>query len=411
MTPRVRGVVVIAPMVVLLPVIIVRLPANTAPVDLVNLLFLSLHWSWLLARGVPIALPLVTPLWLIVIGSVTGMWSAPSLTWSVLTTCRGLYLYAWFVTLTDFLARSRCVVSAIRVWVVVAVALGAAGAADRFGGLAQGILLESAARAQGTFENPNMFGNYLVVSFFLAWAAAAAGWWRLYLTLPILAGGVVATGSNGALLSLTTGSGLTLLIRPGRWRRVRLGGAVAVVGIVLAVVGPWHTTVAAVAAKVFSRDRGELGGAVLKGYAERAIIWSEALDTLGRHPAGSGPGSFELVSGDVSGTYNSAHNDYLGMLVERGPIGLLGWCGVLAAVALLVDRLRRAGPAAPLAWAPLAGLVAATAAHAMVVELFHFRHVWFAFALLAAAVPSRSERALPAVKLVPRRRGFAKVAA
>src|SRR3989442_1557900 len=58
-------------------------------------------------------------------------------------------------------------------------------------------------RATGTFENPNMFGDYLVVSFFICWAAAAAAGRRLfYLGLPLLGLGVLSTHSNGCLVSL-----------------------------------------------------------------------------------------------------------------------------------------------------------------------------------------------------------------
>src|SRR6185295_7819658 len=98
---------------------------------------------------------------------------------------------------------------------------------------------------------------------------------------------------------------------------------------------------------------------------------------------------------------NSAHNDYLGMLVERGPLGLLGWCSLLLAMWLLVARLGQAPGPAPLAWLPLHGLVAAVAMHAFVVELFHFRHLWLAFALVTAAATTAGARPArrPALRL------------
>jgi O-antigen ligase len=375
-------------MVVLVPLIVVHGPLNTAPVDFVNAGFVAAYWAWLVARRERITLPFLLPLWLILLGSLTGTWAAPYTGYrlnALLTTMRGVYLYVWFITAADFFARTRRLQGVVTLWAGVAAVLGLAALADQRAGLAGGVLLESAQRARGSFENPNMFGDYLVVSFFLAWAAAAGGRRRLYLALPALAGGVLATGSNGALFGLLGGSAATLgLARAARPQR-RIGVLLVTAGVLLAVILPLRQRLADAAADAFSRERGELGGAVLKGYQERVELWSEALAVIRRFPVGAGPGNFDSLSGQVAGAYNSMHNDYLGMLAERGPLGLLGWCGFLVSVAGLVGRVRRGGDGSPLAWTPLAGLVAAVGGHALVVELFHFRHVWLAFAVVAAA--------------------------
>ena len=57
-------------------------------------------------------------------------------------------------------------------------------------------------------------------------------------------------------------------------------------------------------------------------------------------------------------------------------------------VSLSSDRVhasRAVSSALPLAIEPLYGVVAVIAIHAGTMEVFHFRHVWMAFAVVAAA--------------------------
>jgi O-antigen ligase len=395
------AVVLVAPILLLLPVIEISGPGNTAPVDGLIVLFLAGYGAWLLSRHTRLALPLLGSMWLIALGSVTGIWGAPRYyrLFAVVTTIRGVYLYVWFLACADFFARTRRLGATIAVWAAIAGVLGVASFADLHAHVAGGRLLEGAARARGTFENPNMFGSYLVVTFFLTWAAAAAGRRWLFWALPPLVLGVLATRSNGAMLSLLIGTATTILVRPSPHRRRQIGLALAAGALAVAAIAPWYQQVADAAADTFGRERGEVGGAVLKGYEERTALWREAARAYVAHPAGMGPGNFMYLSGEESGTYNSSHNDYIAMLIERGPIGLVGWCVLLVAMGGFVRALRHAGPGTALAWAPLAGLVASVASHAVVVELFHFRHVWLAFALVVAATRMAAGSAAPVIGL------------
>src|SRR5262249_43916263 len=72
------------------------------------------------------------------------------------------------------------------------------------------------------------------------------------------------------------------------------------------------------------------------------------------------------------------------MLAERGFIGLAGWGTVLGALFLMLGRIRKAAAAGfrPLGVEQLYGLFGALAAHALVIELSHFRHTWIIFALI-----------------------------
>ena len=392
---RPTALLILGTMLVLLPIVAISGPGHTAPVDFINVLFIAAYWCLLVVRRESPAFPFLWPLWLILLGSCIGLYCAPSPSTGVLTIIQEVYLYVWFVTMAHFLSRSCRLTSVIAIWGAVAGTLGLLAFGDVHFGLLHGLMLEGANRAQGTFENPNMFGNYLVISFFLTWAAARARQRFLYLALPALVAGVQATASNGALLGLVSGwCGAVAVDR--RYRSPQAVGALLiVVAVGMAVMSIWRDQVQAMAMGVISAERGEIAGAALKGYDERTELWSEAADIIQRVPTGVGPGNFQILSGSVSGDYNSAHNDYLGMLVERGPLGLLGWLAFLAAIGFLLLRLSPLADASPLALEPLCGLFVVIVAHAGVVELSHFRHVWLALALMVAALTQAMGRRMP----------------
>src|SRR5262249_51071923 len=147
------------------------------------------------------------------------------------------------------------------IWAAVAATLGLLAFADVHFRLLHGLLLEGPNRAQGTFENPNMFGNYLLVSFFLAWAAARAGRRFLYLALPALIAGIQATASNGALLGFLGGCGGAVIV-DHRLRSTRAIGALLVLAALgLAVVGIWRDQLRTFALEIVTAERGEIAGA------------------------------------------------------------------------------------------------------------------------------------------------------
>jgi O-antigen ligase len=396
-TSRLGRSIIVGPMLALVPIVALQGPAHVIPVDVLNAAFVAVYWCWLLARRETVGFPLLGPIWLLLFGSCLALYGAAYRGTGVLTIVEEVYLYVWFVTLAHFLTRAN-LPQVIEIWAVIAGGIGLLSFADLHRHVLGGILLEGCCRAQGTFENPNMFGDYLVVSFFLVWAAAAAGRRRLYLALPALLAGILATGSNGATLALASGAATAFAWRSMRRPLPALGLALVLGAVVLGILGSQRDEAQEALAAFASRERGEVGGAAEKGYVERTAIWTEAIELIRRAPMGVGPGNFSQLSGTVSGTYNSAHNEYLGQMVERGPLGLAAWCALLAVVCGWLGRMRGAARQLPLAVEPLWGLVAAIAVHALVVEVSHFRHVWFALAVVAATLArSTRDHRVPAV--------------
>src|SRR5207247_2424444 len=69
---------------------------------------------------------------------------------------------------------------------------------------------------------------------------------------------------------------------------------------------------------------------------------------------------------------------------ERGFFGLAGWGTVLGGLFLMLGRIRKAAAAGfrPLGVEQLYGLFGALAAHALVIELSHFRHTRIVFSII-----------------------------
>ncbi len=92
---------------------------------------------------------------------------------------------------------------------------------------------------------------------------------------------------------------------------------------------------------------------------------------------------------DESGIYDAkeAHNDYLGTLVERGPLGIVALLVLAGAVAVRLLNAHRLPPA----WSSVVprpeALVAVGVAYAFTAvthEVLHYRHFWTFLAVLAA---------------------------
>jgi O-antigen ligase len=247
-----------------------------------------------------------------------------------------------------------------------------------------------------------MFGDYLVVSFFVAWATAAGRRPFVYLALPLLFAGIRATASNGALMSLLGGCCAWFAATSTFWTRRTLGILCVAGGILLGVVGVYHEEITQFAVDMGSAGRGEVGGAAMKGASERLPIWKTIAEQVIATPIGVGPGNFAGVDAMTTGDDHGAHNEYLGMLAERGFLGLAGWLALMATLFLMLFRVRAASFAGFRPFGPeaLFGLFGAMCAHSLVIELSHFRHTWMVFALISATA-LQAARVRPAPAAIP----------
>lgn len=387
-------------MLVTLPLVAVQGPAHMTPMDAINFLVIGGASIILLARRDTVTFPLMVPFWMIMVGSVGSLFVAADRTRSLLTLSQDVYLFVWFVILVHLLARSTRIGTIAATWAWIACAVALLTTLDRYTG-ALGGRFAGSARAVGTFANPNMFGNYLLTSFFVAWAAAAAGKRLVYVTLPVIALGILETASNGALLGLLGGIGAAFAASARHWQPRRLGWLLVAVAIGVAVVGIGRQDLVDAMQDMMSSKRGEIGGAALKGAEERIPLWIASAKVFAGSPVGVGPNNFDDAIGPLLGDYHGAHSEYVGMLIERGPLGFAGWCAILVSIAIALQRMRglAASGFMPLAIEPLFGALGALGSQAFVIELFHFRHFWLLLALVFAVRVQwmRAARVTPAL--------------
>jgi O-antigen ligase len=116
----------------------------------------------------------------------------------------------------------------------------------------------------------------------------------------------------------------------------------------------------------------------------RYFIWKAGFESFINNPLGMGigPGGFK----ETGGVEAELHSDYLSFLVERGIIGFIGLLSLVGTVvSMLRHCIKNAHSEQEFLWAVgLCAIFLFILINALTHEVMHFRHVWFAFALIAA---------------------------
>ena len=201
------------------------------------------------------------------------------------------------------------------------------------------------------------------------------------------------TGSNAAMLSLVAGSVVAVFLHV----RARSGlmKATAVATVIAAVLGVgWFEVVTPVVAAAQQSSnpllRNSLGRATRSADA-RAVLFESQFKLFEQgNLLGIGPSGTKNALGASGATaVKQAHNDYLGTLVERGPLGELALFVLIGAVWIRAAGItkRRLPPkvaAAVPVPAALVGACVAFAITALTHEILHYRWLWTLLAVVAA---------------------------
>jgi O-antigen ligase len=393
--------------VVAAPLLVPPLFSNAVPGDIINLAFIFsgalLIWRLRLPMGVPLAVGYV----FFLVGGLLALPSSANVPVSVVTIIQDVYLFLLFLTAFNHLAertgRSTLVAT---VWVTVGLVVGALTWLSTFGyqdavpRIFGWPTVSMDGRAQGTFRNPNIAANYLVVSLFILWAIPRPRsiWLKLFLSCPFLLG-IVATYSNTAIASLVAGSlaavGLAFIVG----RRSRLPAALGLIAVALmlsVVLSEAYLQSSAVVVRsagrtqIFSKSLGRFDEAA----ADRGQRWRQAIDLfgdeilLGVGPAGATE-ALKMIGVPLSG---ELHNDYLSGFVERGVVGGLGVVCLFLAASIRAMRLGLDRRLETAGWRPAAlfGGVVAMLTSALTLEVLHFRHLWLFLALVMAVALQRA---------------------
>ncbi len=411
--------VVLAMTVALMPVVTPKLPGNAAPVDGLMAASIFAVFVWALRTRATVRLPYVVPTTaLMLIGLASALLSILPGSGAV-AVAQEVFLLAWCGAVATLCRTPRALRVVLRTWAISATAwaglLIAAVATGQDGVL--GATNGGGVRYQLLFDHPNMAGNFFVIAIFVVIAAGYPERRLLrFAACVVLFGGTLLTGSNAALLSLAGGAVVVLFLHV----RARSGliKATAVMSLVVGGLAvSWLQIGEPLLAAAQQSDNPLLRYSLGRGAnsAEgRVDLFQSQFELYERgHLLGIGPtATQDTLNASAATIVKEAHNDYLGTLVERGPLGLLAVFALMAAIiARLVPLTRRPLPPRLAAVIPvpaaLAGACAAFAATAMTHEVLHYRWLWTLLGIIAAVhllqgtKPGAGQGAAPT--LVPRR--------
>ena len=261
-------------------------------------------------------------------------------------------------------------------------------------------------RASGTFEDPNAFSVYLLLSLGIVIAAHRlrnGRPWSWQVVVIVVA--VLLSGSRAALAAMAMAAVVTILLTLGTRAGVafrRLTAVTAILGVVAVLVLPdqWVGDVLARATSVFAPDDGAAPDA-------RYELWSVALQQWGSSPVlGVGAGQYIPVAQQMYGPQMTTvpHSTYLGFLAQTGTVGLAVFLLVPVLVVVRTLRAAHAGdPGAPyLLFSVLCLLV-----QAATLSLENARPMWAVFGLVLAMYdPARTGPERAHQRATPHGRGL-----
>lgn len=280
---------------------------------------------------------------------------------------------AWFVAVFALVRRdpSRYVATAATISIAVASAFALLALHDA--------MFLATDRQTGPFQNPNLFGNYLVfnacLGLYLRETWVATRWprssWLALGAVGVIASGVLATGSRGSLLAAGLAGG-TIFVGSAQFSR-RDGLVAVAVGALTVAVGTilvWLTAPALVGRFLSTEN--------LEG---RFHLWETALEAFASSPLfGIGYGQYQEYLVAEGGREIGSHNTYLLVASELGVVGVVPLLALLGSV--FRDGLRA------LAREPkalfLLAFVVGTAGQALVTDVDNFRSLWIALGAIAA---------------------------
>lgn len=293
-------------------------------------------------------------------------------------------LVSWYLALTmvffamavvaDTATRMAVIVRAWTLAAVIAAIAGIAGYFRAFPGAFD--LFTLYGRAKGTFNDPNVFGPFLVFPMLMAVQAFYAGGLRQALraglVLAVLMAGLLLSFSRGAWLNFALAAavmtGLLLVTAGTQARRLRI---LLVVAAGLVLIGLFLAALLSLdSVAELMRERASLSQSYDTGpmgrFGRHAYGWQMALE----RPMGIGPLQFaRLFPEDV-------HNVYLNAFMAGGWTAGIAYL-VLVGLTLFVGlaaALRRAPwqPASIAVFAAFCGL----AVEGAVIDTDHWRHFW-----------------------------------
>ena len=303
-----------------------------------------------------------------------------------------LYLVAFAVWLCSFVNsenRARIVVIGYVFAATTSALIGLAGVALPVPFRGQ---IYSLDRVQAFFEDPNVFGPFLVPAAAIMLQETIEP--RLLRLRPafkltivaLLLGGVLFSFSRGAWINAVVAIAVVFAVTAIRRGGARRAGRLLVLmmiagGLLLAIFS-------AIGSVKFLDQR-----AALQQYdTERFSAQRTGIQLATENPLGIGPGQFEVVSP------LSTHSIYIRILAEQGLLGFMVILALLLVTLLLATQNALAGRSTyGIGSAALLGSWAGMLVNSLVVDTAHWRHLWLIAALIwLGSMPFSRPRRPPA---------------
>ena len=303
------------------------------------------------------------------------------------------YLIVLAVWLSGYVASLRTARLVTGAYAFAAVASAALGALAFFVGIPGSDLLVKGGRVQAFFQDPNVFGPFLVpIALILTEDIVTPRLFRLRRLIKValvllLVLGVTLSFSRGAWVNLTVGAVTMLGILALR----RGGGGKALLTLVLALAlaGSVMGILSASGSQDFLADRARLQGYDATRFSAHVV----GIESAERYPLGVGPGQFESYAPI------SAHSTYIRVVGEQGLPGLLALLAILVPTLIVAARNALAGrDTYGIGSAALLGAWCGLLVNSLVVDTIHWRHLWIVAAFIWAGWARKTAR--------PELRGF-----
>lgn len=387
--------------VLMAPILVPPTATNSVPGDLVNLLLIVIGLAIFWGQRTRLRVPLGLSYLLVLLGGVLALTQSVAPSQAALAIAQDAYLFIWFLVIANLIldtggraARLVAIVwAATGVMMALVLWLPTLNFPESNSPVVFGYeMVDPFGRSEGTFRDPNLAGNYLVVSLFVMWASPRPRTLTAKLLLtPLFLLGIYATESITALAAVVGGAVAAALLGILSRSGARVGATLSIVAIglgVVAILPPDAIVEGSRATKelgeteVFSDSVGRAGTSL----GVRAQRWEDALQDFGSNILiGIGPSTAdealairnEPLSGEL-------HMDYLASLIERGILGFLGVMSLFAVCLFWSVRAAAGRRVLGRDWHPaaLGGAMVAVLMSAISLETLHFRHVWLLFALI-----------------------------
>lgn len=290
-----------------------------------------------------------------------------------------IYVCVFGVWFTSYLDSERRALQVMRAYIIPATIVAFLASAALFVPVPKGglFLAYEGTRATGLFQDPNVFGPFLVpAALILLQEILDPRLLRARTSVKlgaflILTGGVLFSYSRAAWGNWVVG--VIVLLAVLMMRRGGSRKALAMVAMLVITTLGVAGTLAATGALGFLEERAHI-----QTYdTQRFGAQRTGIELAAQHPAGIGPGQFELRAPI------SAHSTYVRTLAEQGILGLA------VIVALFLATLVFAGANAiagrdtyGIGSAALLGAWVGLLVNSFVVDTLHWRHLWFVAALI-----------------------------